>query len=97
MRLRYAQRARADIAQIHAYIKEFHPHAATKVVRRIREAAVSLAKQPGLGRATPIEGVRSFPAAPYAYIVYYAVRNRELIILHIRHGARDEPRSSDLI
>ena len=58
---------------------------------------MSLAKQPGLGRATPIEGVRSFPAAPYAYIVYYAVRNRELIILHIRHGAREEPRSSDLI
>jgi plasmid stabilization system protein ParE len=96
MRLRYAPRARADIAQIHAYIAEHNPKAATKVVRRIRETAGSLAKQPGLGRSSDIAGVRLFAVTPYPHVIYYAVASREVVILHIRHGARAAPTAADL-
>jgi len=97
LKLRYTPRARSDIAEIHAYIAEHNPKAATKVVRRIREAAGGLVKHPGLGQKTYIAGTRSFPVTPYSYIVYFAVRNRELVILHIRHGARAAPTAKDLL
>ncbi len=96
MRLRYAPRARADIAEIHAYIAQHNPKAATKVVRRIRVAADSLAKQPGMGRRSDIEGVRLFPVTPYSHVIYYATANREVVILHIRHGARAAPMEGEL-
>jgi toxin ParE1/3/4 len=96
MRLRYAPRARADIAEIHTYIAEHNPKAASDVVRRIREAVSNLAKHPGIGRNTPIKGARSFPVTPYSYVIYYSVRDRELIVLHIRHGARAAPAEDEL-
>jgi toxin ParE1/3/4 len=96
MRLRYAPRARADIAEIHAYIAEDNPKAAREVVRRIREAANNLAKHPGLGRNTHIKGTRSFPVAPYSYVFYYAVRDHEIAVMHVRHGARAAPTKYEL-
>jgi toxin ParE1/3/4 len=94
VRLRYTPLARADIAEIYAYIASSNPAAATKVVQRIREAAGNLAEQPRLGHKTHLAEIRSFPVTPYSYVIYYAARNQELAI---RHGARAAPTASDLL
>ncbi len=95
MRLRYTPRSRADIAEIYAHIAQHKPKASKAVIRRIRAVARELAQYPGLGRNTHIAGVRSFPAAPYPYVVYYTASNKELGILHVRHGARAAPTEKD--
>ena len=96
MKLRYAPRAHADIANIHEYIAQHNARAATSVVRQIRLTSRLLARHPGLGRETDIPGVSVFPTARYAYLVYHSVRNDELFIIHVRHGRRDAPKESEL-
>jgi toxin ParE1/3/4 len=73
VKLRYAPRAHADIADIHEYIAQHNAGAATSVVRQIRLTSRLLARHPGLGRETDIPGVRVFPTARYAYLVYHSV------------------------
>jgi toxin ParE1/3/4 len=92
VRLRYAPRARADIAEIHQYISQHSPRAASAVVSQIRRTARLLADHPGLGRETDITGVRVIPTARYSFLVYHHIRGDDLIIVHVRHGRRDAPR-----
>jgi len=96
MKLRYAPRARADIAHIYNYIEKHNARAATAVVRSIRATARLLARHPGIGRATNIGGVRVLPAARYPYLVYHRVGDRELTIVHVRDGRRAAPGAEDV-
>jgi addiction module RelE/StbE family toxin len=96
MKLRYAPRARADISDIHDYIAQHNPRAATAVIRQIRATARLLGKYPGFGRQTDIPGVRMLPTVRYPYLVYYSVSDRELTILHVRHGRRAVATSEDV-
>jgi toxin ParE1/3/4 len=95
MKLRYAPRAKADIADVHAYIAERNPKAATAVVRRMRATANLLARYPGVGRATDIPRIRVLPAPPFPYLIYYTQTAKEIVIVHVRHGTRDAPRPED--
>jgi len=91
VRLRYAPRARADIAEIYEYIAQHSPRAATAVSAQIRATGRLLAEYPDLGRATDISDVRVFPTARYPYLVYHSVRGEDLVIVHVRHARRDMP------
>jgi plasmid stabilization system protein ParE len=96
VKLHYAPRARNDIADIHEYIAQHNPRAATAVVRGIRSTCRLLARYPRLGRATDIAGVRALALVRYPYLIYYAIGTDEVSILHVRHGARSAPEQSDL-
>jgi plasmid stabilization system protein ParE len=91
VRLRYSPRARADIAEIHQYISQHSPRAASAVVSQIRITARLLAEHPGLGRETDISGVSVLPTARYSFLVYHHIRGDDLVIVHVRHGRRDAP------
>ena len=58
---------------------------------RILAAIKLLQRFPGLGTLTDDEGTRMLVATPYPYLVFYEidVQAGEVIVLHIRHGARD--------
>jgi plasmid stabilization system protein ParE len=96
VKLRFAPRAHADIADIHQYIAQHNRTAATAVVRQIRSTSQLLARHPGLGRETDISGVCVLPTARYPYLVYHRVMGDELIIIHVRHGRRDAPEEQEL-
>jgi plasmid stabilization system protein ParE len=96
VKLRFAPRARADIADIHQYIAQHNVTAATAVVQQIRSTSQLLARHPGLGRETDISGVRVFPTARYPYLVYHRVSGDQLIVIHIRDGRRDAPEEREL-
>jgi toxin ParE1/3/4 len=96
VKLRYAPRAHADIADIYEYIAQHNAGAATSVVRQIRLTSRLLARHPGLGRETDIPGVRVFPIARYPYLVYHSVRDDEVVVIHVRHGRRDAPKEGEL-
>nr|WP_249780964.1 type II toxin-antitoxin system RelE/ParE family toxin [Bradyrhizobium sp. dw_78] len=94
--MRYAPRAYTDIIDIHEYIARHNGRAAVAIVRQIRLTSELLARHPGLGRETDIPGIRVFPTARYPYLVYHRVREGELVIIHVRDGRRDAPKTEAL-
>jgi toxin ParE1/3/4 len=98
MRLRYAERAIADLEAIQAYIAADNPSAASKVGKRIKGAIDLLENLPELGRPSRFAGTRVLLVARTPYAVYYTVERQrgEVVIVHIRHGRRRPPRRSEL-
>ena len=89
MRVRYTTRARNDLEEIYSYIAKDNPGAAQRVEAAILATVKFVAARPYLGiknaRATEL---RSRLVSRYPYRVHYFVRDQEILILHIRHGAR---------
>ena len=96
MRLRFSPQAYADIADIHEYIAQHSPQAATAVAAQIRTTSLLLARYPALGHKTDIPDVRVFPTARFPYLVYHKVQQDELVVIHVRHGRRDAPTADEL-
>jgi len=89
MKVRYLPRAAADLVAIADYLTERNPSAARAVDAAIRKSVDLLSAFPASGRTlTQRPGVRVMPLARYPYLVFYTVSVDELLILHIRHGAR---------
>ena len=88
MRVRFSARARAEIDSIYSYITEHNPTAAQRVKARIREVAERLGDFPHMGRRTDRADVRVRTVSPFPYLIFYAIRDSDVLILHIRHGAR---------
>ena len=89
MKLRYSPRAVRDLAAIGDYLRERSPTGAQAVESKINATIGVLAAFPESGRAlTERPQVRVMPVVRYPYLVFYTVSRDELLILHIRHGAR---------
>ena len=90
MKVRYSPRALAQLEEIHRYIAQHNPRAATAVVARIEELCEKLGEFPGMGAATDQPGVRLVPVVRYPYLIFYALITEinEVRILRIRHGRR---------
>ena len=98
MRLRYTERAAADLEDIQSYIAEHDPAAASAMGRRIKEAIELLSDFPMLGRPGRIGKARVLQVARTPYAVYYTVRKRagEVVVAHIRHGRRRSLKRGEL-
>jgi toxin ParE1/3/4 len=88
MRVRFSSRARDELDAIYSYIAEHDPTAAHRVKTRIRDVAQQLGDFPYMARNTDRAGVRVRTVNPFPYLIFYTIRNEEVLILHIRHGAR---------
>jgi toxin ParE1/3/4 len=92
VRIRYAREAHADLDGIYEYIARDNPKAASAVLERIHEVAKRLSLFPQAGaKKTDEAGVYVTPLGRYPYLLYYAVENNELQILHVRHAKRLPP------
>ncbi len=89
-------RALADFDAIRSYLLSRSPQGAESVRLAIADTIDLLAQFPRAGRDTNIEGVRVIPVVRYPYLVYHAVLPAEVVILHIRHSARDAPSPAEL-
>jgi toxin ParE1/3/4 len=97
MKLRYLPRAINDITAIADYLSERNPSGARAVEVRIRAAADLLSRFPALGRELEQRpDVRVWPVARYPYLIFYSATGDEVLILHIRHGARQPVDPADL-
>jgi toxin ParE1/3/4 len=90
MKLRFTQRATADLIVIADYIRVRNPVASLAVRDAILSSLQTLALYPEIGRRQTVEGVRKFITRRYGYLIYYAVdqTNEEIAILTIQHPAR---------
>ena len=91
MKVRYSEAASVDLAEILAYIANDNPAAAAAVLGRVKAVAARLALFPETGRRSDVDGVRVAPLVRFPYSIYYTIENGEVLILHIRHGARLVP------
>lgn len=66
------------------------------MVAHIADHIESLKSNPFIGKPTDQPGLRILFPVRYPYRVYYEVAHDRIVILHIRHTARDVPKMSDL-
>ena len=91
MKLRFTRRAVDDLNKIAAYLTVRSPSASRRVRATILELIRLLASYPRAGTATTTEGVRKLVTRKYAYLVYYAIdeRENEVAILGLKHLAQE--------
>lgn len=87
--IRFDARALADFAEIRDYLVERSPTGAERVRLHLIQTIERLADFPFLGRPTDEPGVRVLVLTRYPYLVFYAVIADDVVILHVRHGARE--------
>jgi toxin ParE1/3/4 len=94
-------RAERDLAWLYEDINAEYSDAALKWYRGLKRAIVRLEEQPN---RCPVARKRGqlrhlfYGHKPHVYRVIYRVREKQkqVEVLHIRHGARRQPRASDL-
>ncbi len=73
MKVRYRQRALADIENIYDYLKERSPRAATEVVARIGSAAEQLGQWPRMGHLGRAAATCEWVVVGSPYIIVYEI------------------------
>jgi toxin ParE1/3/4 len=89
MKVRFTAEAQADLDAIYNYITEHNPSAAQRLKVRLRQRAERLSRFPYSGPETNQPGIRVLVDSPY--LIFYTMADREIVILHVRHGARQRP------
>jgi addiction module RelE/StbE family toxin len=89
--VRYTQSALEEIRAIRAYISERNLSAAEAVIGRVKAAVQRLSEFPLSAIETDMASVRMSPVASYPYLIFYTVEADEVVIVHVRHGARLKP------
>jgi toxin ParE1/3/4 len=91
VRVRWLARALANLNAEAEFIARDKPQAAARTVRAIHEAIHLLQRHPGLGRPGRVAGTRELVVPDTPYIIPYRIRDNEINILRVFHGARKWP------
>jgi toxin ParE1/3/4 len=75
------------------YIGADNPTAAERTVSRILERVDELAAQPHIGRPGRIDDTRELVVPGTPFVVPYRVRDEQVEVLSVFHGARKWPES----
>lgn len=62
----------------------------------LKKKIALLSESPNIGTRTSIPQIQILPPTRYPYRIYYTVVADAVIVLHIRHTARQAPESGDL-
>ena len=89
MRLCYTPEALVELDEILVGIAEHSPQGASRVQARIQVVIDFLLDYPQSGHSTDMAPLRRMTARPYPYLVFYEPHDDEIVIIAIRHGARD--------
>ncbi|GLK80978.1 type II toxin-antitoxin system RelE/ParE family toxin [Methylopila turkensis] len=87
LRLRYTPAALAELEQVLAYLSELSPQGAQRVRTRIRAVLELLSDFPRNGAR--VGQLRRIRATPYPYLIFYEIAGNEIVVVAVRHGARD--------
>jgi toxin ParE1/3/4 len=88
VKLVWREEALHDILDLHAWLWERSPRAASRVERRIHARVSQLIKSPEIGRSGLVEGTRELVVGGASYLVVYRFSMDEIEVLAIRHGRR---------
>lgn len=96
MKVRLDARAVRDLEEIRTYLMQRSPFGAEQVRQHMQQTIERLGDFPFLGRVTDEPSVRVLPLVRYPYLIFYAVLVDAVVVLHIRHGARQPLDPTDL-
>lgn len=88
MKVRYRERALADLESISQYLSERSPTGARNVLAALAEAIDGIAQAPMAATRSSDADIRVKILRRYRYKIFYGVTADEIEIIHIRHGAR---------
>ncbi|HEY5608676.1 MAG TPA: type II toxin-antitoxin system RelE/ParE family toxin [Alphaproteobacteria bacterium] len=88
MKVRYRERALADLDEISGCLTQRSPTGARNVLKAIHVAVADIAAHPQSARRTSDPSVRVKIVGRYRYQIFYSVEADSVEILHLRHGAR---------
>ena len=91
MKVRFTQFALGEYDTVLSYIRLRSIVGAENVQRRVEKIIADLEQFPFIGTPIGHAGVRMLVATPFPYLIYYVVREAEgeVVVVDIRHGARD--------
>lgn len=89
MRLRYTPDAAAELDAVLTDVARTSPQGARRVQGRIKATIGLLLEQPRCGALTSLRPMRRVVVRPYPYLIFYEATEDEVVIIGIRHAARD--------
>ncbi|MBZ9812761.1 type II toxin-antitoxin system RelE/ParE family toxin [Mesorhizobium sp. CA15] len=89
MKLRYTPAALAELDEVLGNIALQSPKGAKRIQARLHAVINLLLEHPLAGVATDERPMRRIVVRPYPYLIYYEPSAAEIVIVGIRHGARD--------
>ena len=93
MRVRWTTDAADDLERICDYIAESRPESARRVAQSVVERIATLETFPHLGRPGRVQGTREIAFPPLPLVGIYEVRDEQIIVLRILHGAQRWPQA----
>jgi toxin ParE1/3/4 len=91
MRLRWTPAAADDLESIEDYLAQHLPTFAKSTILEIYQVVLTLRSTPYRGRSGRVEGTRELVLPRLPYIVVYRIKENDVEILHIYHGAQHRP------
>ena len=91
MRVRWTTDAAGDIERICDYIAQSRPESARRVAQSVVDRIGTLEAFPHLGRSGRVEGTREIAFPPLPFVAVYEIRDEQVIVLRILHGAQQWP------
>ena len=91
MRIRWTEGADNNLDQLFEYIALDNPLAAVATVHKIINAAQMLADYPTIGIRGRERGTRELVVAGLPFIIIYAVRRDDLVVIRVLHAAMKYP------
>lgn len=89
MIIRFTPEAAVELEDILSYLASHSPGGARNVSTRIRQVLENLSEYPLTGLLTSLEPMRRVAVTPYPYLIFYLPGGDEIIVVGIRHAARD--------
>jgi len=80
--------AERDLDEVYQYISLDNADAAAEIVIRVIDASDGLAAFPNIGRPGRVPGTRELVVGGTPFIAVYRVRENEVTVLRVLHGAR---------
>lgn len=89
MRIRWTNAAASDLEDLSNYLKEHHPTYWRATIRKINSSIESLREWPHKGRPGREEETRELLFPPLPYVAVYRIKEDDIEVLRIYHGAQD--------
>jgi len=87
----WTEPSREDLRNIFIYISEDNTNAARALLSKIKERTILLQDNPLIGRIGRVDGTRELVITGTQYILPYRVKENQIQILAVFHGARQWP------
>jgi addiction module RelE/StbE family toxin len=87
--IRYGRRAIRDLQAIKDYLEPLNPNATRRVFETIKSKIATLETFPQIGKIVDVHGTRRISAGRYPYAIFYEINGNDVVIIHVRHTARE--------